>query len=130
MSLPSSGPSMRASFNQRAVASPPENDLVPNYQSKEVLGCPGLLRWDMMTPIQWISQPGGANFWPITNLKVKSVVEEDLDTPKRDRRVELKLSSTTVLLVRIHTMARKKLYDFENETMDGTWNYMAAFISR
>ena len=90
---------MRASFNQRAMTSPLGNDLVPDYPTREVLGCPRLLRWDLMTPIQWISKPGESmdalversglgNFWPIKDQEVKNMVKDFLEAPKRDQWVE------------------------------------------
>lgn len=52
------GPSAKASFIARALSSPPECDMMPYHQTKKVLGCPGLLRWDMINPMQGISSLG------------------------------------------------------------------------
>lgn len=116
------------------MTSPLGNDLVPDYPTREVLGCPRLLRWDLMTPIQWISKPGESmdalversglgNFWPIKDQEVKNMVKDFLEAPKRDQWVEFQLNSTTTLLVRIHSTPRKRIYDFDDGTLDRAWIY-------
>ena len=77
-----------------------------------------------------IERSGLANFWPIKKVEVKELISRELDTPERDRWIELKLRSTSTLMIRIHSLALKKIYDFEDGTMDRAWIYGRTFTWR
>ena len=70
-----------------------------------------------------IERSGLANFWPIKNAAVRAIVNGGLENPERDRWMEFKLSSTSTLMIRIHSLPRKKIYDFDDGTMDSSWIY-------
>eukprot|EP00435_Cladocopium_sp_Y103_P042410 s480_g11.t1 len=110
------------------------SDIVSEHQPTTVDGCPGLVKWHLMMPSQWISKPGEsleeladrsgfAKFWPLHVNSLWMLLEEDIPSPKRDRWEEIKLNSTTAMMVRILAQPRRKIYDFQNDTMPGTWSY-------
>eukprot|EP00435_Cladocopium_sp_Y103_P005472 s1608_g1.t2 len=109
-------------------------DRVPEIQPRQVIGCPGLLKWDLATPKHWVSSPGEsmeslversrmADFWPLENDEVKSVLSDALGAPERDRWVEVQLNSKTILMIRVHSQPRKKVYDFDDSALTSTWTY-------
>eukprot|EP00435_Cladocopium_sp_Y103_P062154 s1305_g23.t1 len=109
-------------------------DIIPEEQPELVRGCPGLVSWDLMRPHQWTSNQGEsleevvdrsglAQFWPLHMEGLWKLLEEEPKSPKRDRWEELPINAAHVLMVRIHAVPRRKVYDFKNESMRGMWNY-------
>eukprot|EP00435_Cladocopium_sp_Y103_P035264 s2015_g9.t1 len=87
-------------------------DIVPEDQPNTVNGCPGLVKWTLMRPSEWISDPGESleelamrsgftKFWPLHLRELWNLLDEDSPSPEVDR----------------------KLYDFQNGTMSQDWNY-------
>eukprot|EP00435_Cladocopium_sp_Y103_P054363 s510_g17.t1 len=109
-------------------------DIVPETQARVVTGCPGLIKWSLMRPSEWISQDGEslhelaersgfAKFWPLHMPELWELLEKDIPSPERDRWCEVQLNQSTVMMVRLHSQLRRKLYDFKNDVMDPQWNY-------
>eukprot|EP00435_Cladocopium_sp_Y103_P053892 s362_g17.t1 len=109
-------------------------DIVPEDQPNTVNGCPGLVKWTLMRPSEWISDPGEtleelamrsgfAKFWPLHLRELWNLLDEDRPSPEVDRWEEIYLNSNTVMMVRVHAKPRRKLYDFQNHTMSQDWNY-------
>eukprot|EP00435_Cladocopium_sp_Y103_P053680 s781_g17.t1 len=109
-------------------------DIVREVQSRVVAGCPGLIKWSLMRPSEWVSESGEslqelaersgfAKFWPLHMPELWELLEKDIPSPERDRWCEVQLNSSTVMMVRLHSQLRRKLYDFKNDVMDPQWNY-------
>eukprot|EP00435_Cladocopium_sp_Y103_P036774 s34_g9.t1 len=126
-----------ASFTERArVLKVQMKDIVPELQPDAVDGCPGLVKWDLLRPHQWIvkedetleelaDRSGLAKFWPLHSDELWKLVKESLESPERDEWREVQINSATVMMVRLHNQPRRKIYDFKNETMSSAWNYGA-----
>ena len=115
-------------------ASHSENDLVPSHPTREVVGCPGFLRWDRLIPKEWTSKPGESmemlmdrsglyHFWPIKDPRLMELVAQHQSAPERDRWMEIMMTPTVTLMVRIHSAKRRRIYDFEDGAMNGKWRY-------